>query len=338
MTLHSNKIVFRGHPDKVCDQISDAILTEFLKKDQNFNGNIKTIGNENGITITGEIFSDAELIVDIEKIVKNTLNEIGYFQKFNIINQINFYPLNEFIDDRITTTIGYAINETENYISLTQSILQSIAKQYDYLVYQYPSYFSPNGEVEIVGYYDEEMKLNRIQTLTVNYYSPEKHKSWSNTTIINWVKNICDEYNIHVEEIVTNPNRNILSLFKEDSGNSNAQIINDCYFDKYLIEDNKFSGESIASPSRVGAYKARNLAIKFLKEFDLSWCSVKITYEDQKPFVIQVESNNGDINVDKNILNECSIENIVNEFNLNKINYKQTSRYGNFGLGFSWDN
>ena len=69
MTLHSNKIVFRGHPDKVCDQISDAILTEFLKKDQNFNGSIRTVGNENGITITGEIFSDTELIVDIEKIV-----------------------------------------------------------------------------------------------------------------------------------------------------------------------------------------------------------------------------------------------------------------------------
>ena len=338
MTLHSNKIVFRGHPDKVCDQISDAILTEFLKKDQNFNGSIRTIGNENGITITGEIFSDTELIVDIEKIVKNTLNEIGYFQKFNIINQIDFYPLNEFIDDRIPTTIGYATNETENYISLTQSILQSIAKQYDYLVYQYPSYFSPNGDVEIVGYYDEKMKLNKIQTLTVNYYSPEKHKSWSDATITNWIKNICNEHNIQVEKIVANSNRNILSLFREDSGSSNKQIINDYYFDEYLIKDNHFSGESITSPSRIGAYKARNLAIKILKEFDLNWCSVRIIYEDQKPFAIQVKSNNGDIDVDKNILNECSIENIINEFNLSKINYKQTSRYGNFGLGFPWDN
>ena len=105
-----------------------------------------------------------------------------------------------------------------------------------------------------------------------------------------------------------------------------------------LIEDNKFSGESIASPSRVGAYKARNLAIKILKEFNLNWCSVRIIYEDQKPFAIQVKSNNGDIDVDKSILNECSIKNIINEFNLSKINYKQTSRYGNFGLGFSWDN
>mgnify|MGYP004470623009 FL=1 len=73
---YSNEIVFRGHPDKVCDQISDAILDECLKQDENSRCGIETVGGKGKIFITGEITTKAKL--DIESIVKGVLKDIGY--------------------------------------------------------------------------------------------------------------------------------------------------------------------------------------------------------------------------------------------------------------------
>ena len=83
---YSNEIVFRGHPDKVCDQISDAILDECLKQDENSRCGIETVGGKGKIFITGEITTKAKL--DIESIVKGVLKDIGYDYDCEIINNI----------------------------------------------------------------------------------------------------------------------------------------------------------------------------------------------------------------------------------------------------------
>ena len=68
MKYYSNEIVFRSHPDKVCDQISDALLDAYLKEDKNSRCGIETVGGKNKIFITGELTSNAK--VNVEKIVK----------------------------------------------------------------------------------------------------------------------------------------------------------------------------------------------------------------------------------------------------------------------------
>ena len=86
LKLYSNEIVFRGHPDKVCDQISDALLDEYLKGDKHSRCGIEVCGGKNNIYITGEVTSSSK--VDINKIVKKVLKDVGYETNYNIINDI----------------------------------------------------------------------------------------------------------------------------------------------------------------------------------------------------------------------------------------------------------
>ena len=86
MRLFSNEIVFRGHPDKVCDQISDALLDEYIKGDKKSRCAIETVGGKGKIFITGEVTSHTK--VNVEDVVKNVLKDVGYLIDYEIINNI----------------------------------------------------------------------------------------------------------------------------------------------------------------------------------------------------------------------------------------------------------
>ena len=86
MRLFSNEIVFRGHPDKVCDQISDALLDEYIKGDKKSRCAIETVGGKGKIFITGEVTSNTK--VNVEDVVKSVLKDVGYLTDYEIINNI----------------------------------------------------------------------------------------------------------------------------------------------------------------------------------------------------------------------------------------------------------
>ena len=86
MKYYSNEIVFRGHPDKVCDQISDAILDECLKQDVNSRCGIEVMGGKGKIFVTGEVTTKA--IINLENIVKRVLKDVGYDTNYEIINNL----------------------------------------------------------------------------------------------------------------------------------------------------------------------------------------------------------------------------------------------------------
>ena len=91
MKVYSNEIVFRGHPDKVCDQISAALLDEYLKQDEYSRCGIETVGGKGKIFVTGEVTSKGE--VDVEAVTKRVLRDIGYFDDYEVINNIRFCPI-----------------------------------------------------------------------------------------------------------------------------------------------------------------------------------------------------------------------------------------------------
>ena len=86
MRLYSNEIVFRGHPDKVCDQISDAILDECMKQDPNSRCGIEVMGGKGKIFITGEITTKAK--IDVQAITKRVLADVGYSTDYEIVDNI----------------------------------------------------------------------------------------------------------------------------------------------------------------------------------------------------------------------------------------------------------
>ena len=106
MKLYSNEIVFRGHPDKVCDQISDALLDECLKQDKNSRCGIEVMGGKGKVFVTGEVTSKAKL--DVESTVKRVLRDVGYSDKYEVIDNLG----------RQSVDIALGTNDDVEYISL----------------------------------------------------------------------------------------------------------------------------------------------------------------------------------------------------------------------------
>ena len=86
MFLYSNEIVFRGHPDKVCDQISDAILDACLEQDTYTRAGIECVGGKGTIFVTGELTTAA--VVNVPSIVRTVLRDVGYSTNYKIIDNI----------------------------------------------------------------------------------------------------------------------------------------------------------------------------------------------------------------------------------------------------------
>ena len=152
--FYSNEIVFRGHPDKVCDQISDALLDAFLEQDKNSRCGIEVTGGKDKIFITGEVTSNAK--VSVESVVKSVLHDIGYRTNYEIINNIGLQSpdIAQGVDiggagDQ-GMMFGYACRETPQYLPKAMVILQSLSKFYDTLCHS-DKRFLPDGKAQITG-------------------------------------------------------------------------------------------------------------------------------------------------------------------------------------------
>ena len=129
MKLYSNEIVFRGHPDKVCDQISDALLDAYLEKDKNARCGIEVMGGKGKIFITGEVTSSAE--VDVQNVVKRVLKDVGYETNYEIINNLGkqSHDIALGTNDEVGGAgdngmmFGYACRDTEEMLPLAMVIL-----------------------------------------------------------------------------------------------------------------------------------------------------------------------------------------------------------------------
>ena len=161
MKLYSNEIVFRGHPDKVCDQISDAILEECLKSDENSRCGIEVCGGKGKIFVTGEVTTKAN--INVEKIVKDVLDSVGYDTNYEIINNLGVQSTdialgtNEEVNGAGDNGMmfGYATNDTEYYLPVSMVILQLFSEAYANLVKE-DNRFLPDGKAEITGLYDKD--------------------------------------------------------------------------------------------------------------------------------------------------------------------------------------
>ena len=345
MKLFSNEIVFRGHPDKVCDQISDAILDECLKQDKYSRVAVETMGGKGKVFVTGEITTNA--ILDIEKIVKCTLNEVGYdSSKYEVVDNIGKQSSD--IALGVDTggagdqgmMFGYACNDTEELLPTAQVILQKLSKNYDVLT-RMNNNFLPDGKAQITGYYNDDFKLVRIKTFTISYQNKEIERSYTDGILKNIAINICNEYGIEVEEFLINPTgKFLIGGFEGDAGLTGRKIVVDTYHSFANVGGGAFSGKDPTKVDRSAAYKARQIAKRYLREFNLKWCEVQLSYAIgvAEPLAVYIDSDKGNISPAKKLYEECKPLNIINDLNLRQPIYKDTAKYGHFGnKKFSWE-
>lgn len=338
MKLYSNEIVFRGHPDKVCDQISDALLDAYLKEDKHSRCAIEVMGGKNRIFITGEVTSTAK--VDIPNVVNRVLKDIGYKEEYEIINNLGEQSRDIALgtNDEVGGAgdqgmmFGYACNDTEELLPTAMVILQKLSKWYDEERKSCP-YLYPDGKAQITGYYDKNMKLQKIKYFTISYQNDEQHRKEMDDRIKEKCREICDNYNIEVEEFLINPTgKFLIGGFEGDAGLTGRKIVVDSYQSFAKVGGGAFSGKDPSKVDRSAAYKARELAKHYLKKYNLEWCTVQLSYAIgvTHPLAIYIDSNQGNIEVEPSLYEECTPKNIIKDLDLLNINYEEKAKFGHF--------
>ena len=338
MKLYSNEIVFRGHPDKVCDQISDALLDAYLKQDKHSRCGIEVMGGKGKIFITGEVTSKAS--INVEEIVKRVLKDIGYTKDYEIINNLGLQSPDIALgtDDEVGGAgdqgmmFGYACSDTEEMLPTAMVILQKLSKWYDKKRKECP-YLLPDGKAQITGYYNDEMKLQKIKYFIVSYQNDEKHREYTDKLIKEACQKICQQYNIEIENFIINPTgRFLIGGFDGDAGLTGRKIVVDSYHSFAKVGGGAFSGKDPSKVDRSAAYKAREIAKEYLKKHNLDWCQVQISYAIglDKPLAIYIDSNQGNIEVSNELYDECTPKNIINDLNLYKTCYEEKAKFGHF--------
>ena len=271
MYLYSNEIVFRGHPDKICDQISDALLTEYLRQDKNSRCGIEVVGGKDTIFITGEVSSSA--VVNIEEIVKKTLLNIGINKNYQIINNIGIQSgdiavgVNAGGAGDQGMMFGYACRDTKQKLPLAMVILQEFSKKYYKFSIIDPESFKPDGKAQITGLYHSNGKLSKIKTFTISYQNDEKNRDRNDKALILLAESICKKYRIEVEQFLINPTGKFeIGGFEGDAGLTGRKIVVDNYHSFANVGGGAFSGKDPTKVDRSAAYKARQIAVRTLNK------------------------------------------------------------------------
>lgn len=347
MYYYSNEIVFKGHPDKVADQISDAIVDEMLKVDPNSRCAIETVGGKGKIFITGEVSGIDKLTTPIDSIVHSVLSDVGYGHDYEIIvnigNQSSDIALG--VDDGGAgdqgMMFGYASRDTEDYLPKAQWILQELSRKYSELVKTDPRFLA-DGKAQITGVYSDAGELKRISDFTISYQNTEKEREETDNIMSGIAMELADKVGVAIDCFHINPTgKFLIGGFEGDSGLTGRKIVVDSYESFARVGGGAFSGKDATKVDRSAAYKARQIAIRTLKKYPkLKWCEVQIAYAIglAYPLSIYIRTNKGMIEPDPELYTECQVKSIIDELKLREPIFRNTAMYGHFGHPeFPWE-
>jgi len=321
--MKTAEYVRKGHPDRVCDIISDAIVDKYLEKDPDSRVAIDVFGCHKIITVGGEVTSKAE--IDVSEIVRNTYKEIGY--KEDIV--VNVYIskqspeirdlANEGAGDSGICT-GYATNETPEMLPLEVVLAKKICDEFDES--EYSTLFGPDGKSQIT------LENGKVKELVFSYQV--KHRD-EKDFVKKLIKATIGDY--LTEDTIWHLTAFVSGGFDADSGLTGRK--NALWYGPSIpIGGGAFAGKDATKVDRSGAYLARNIAITFLRKLKLSSILVEIAYVIGKNKPLYIKVNNKEID----FIDGFSVKGIIEVFDLKKPIYKEASLKGHFGTNkFKWD-
>lgn len=353
MKLYTNETVFRGHPDKVCDQISDALLDAFLQDDKHSRCGIEVMGGKGKIFITGEVTSNSE--VGVEKIVKRVLKDVGYIDQngrainvvesgdsaeIEIVNNLGkqSHDIALGTNDEIGGAgdqgmmFGFACNDTPEYKPIAMHLLQEFSRFYDNLR-QKDQRFLPDGKTQITGVYDRKMHLKKIKDWTISYQNTEEDRATTDKILIDQAKTLAEKYGLKVQKFLINPTgKFLIGGFQGDAGLTGRKIVVDSYQSFAPVGGGAFSGKDPSKVDRSGAYKAREIAIRYLKERNLARCEVQLSYAIgiAKPLAIYILGDGKNIEPEKSLYAECTPKQMIKDLGLLDKCFEDTAKFGHF--------
>ena len=309
--LFTSESVTEGHPDKICDQVSDAILDALYEQDPYSRVACETLTNTGFVMVMGEITTKAN--IDIPQIVRNTVTTIGYDssekgfdgntcavmvaldkQSADIAMGVDkaLEAKNGEEDDAAIDAIGagdqgmmfgYATNETPEYMPYSAALAQKLARQLTAVRKNGPlSYLRPDGKTQVTVEYDENNKPVKLDAIVVSsQHAPEISQEQIHEDIKKYVIDaVVDPAMIDENtQIFINPTgRFVIGGPNGDSGLTGRKIIVDTYGGVARHGGGAFSGKDCTKVDRSAAYAARYVAKNIVAAGIADRCEIQLSY------------------------------------------------------------
>ena len=309
--LFTSEAVTEGHPDKICDQVSDAILDALYEQDPYSRVACETLTNTGFVMVMGEITTKAN--IDIPQIVRNTVTTIGYDssekgfdgntcavmvaldkQSADIAMGVDkaLEAKNGEEDDAAIDAIGagdqgmmfgYATNETPEYMPYSAALAQKLARQLTAVRKNGPlSYLRPDGKTQVTVEYDENNKPVKLDAIVVSsQHAPEISQEQIHQDIKKYVIDaVVDPAMIDENtKIFINPTgRFVIGGPNGDSGLTGRKIIVDTYGGVARHGGGAFSGKDCTKVDRSAAYAARYVAKNIVAAGIADRCEIQLSY------------------------------------------------------------
>ena len=371
--IFTSESVSEGHPDKVCDQISDAILDAYLKEDPNSRVACETLIKNNMVVVAGEITSSGE--PNLEPIIRNVINEIGYnddelgfngnnceIQNFIFqqspdiaqgVNEGEGENLEQGAGDQ-GLMFGYACNETATLMPAPIDLSHKLVKkQSEVRKNGALSWLRPDAKSQVSVVYDERGKV--IQGISAIVLSTQHDEGISQADLKEAVMEeiikpiIPSEWMLDNTKVFINPTgKFVIGGPVGDCGLTGRKIIVDTYGGMARHGGGAFSGKDPSKVDRSAAYAARYVAKNIVNSGYADYCEIQVSYAIgvAEPTSININTfgtEKTDLSQLESLVREkfdLRPKGIINMLDLKRPIYQDTAAYGHFGrsdVEFSWE-
>ncbi len=366
--LFTSESVTEGHPDKICDQISDAILDKCLIQDKESKVAIECLIKTGAVVVAGEITTNC--YVKIPKIVRDTLKEIGYTKSsfgMDADTTAVFVHLEEQSSDIYQGVnsedgqyreqgagdqgmmFGYATNETENYMPLPIDMAHKLTKKLAEVRKNGTiPYLGPDGKSQVTVEYNDG-KPKKITTVVISNQHEDglEHTKIKEDIIEKVIKPVLGDLVDGNTTFFVNPTgKFVIGGPQADAGVTGRKIIVDTYGGMGRHGGGAFSGKDASKVDRSGAYAARYIAKNIVAAGLADRCEVQLAYAIGVAVPVSIMVNTfetGKIDEQRivELINEVfplKPADIIKELGLKEPIFKQTAAYGHFGRdSFPWE-
>ena len=351
----TSESVTEGHPDKLCDYISDSILDAYLEKDKNARVAVETFASGNRITIAGQISANGE--VDIEELVRQKVKEIGFDNEETDMDyrtcKIDIDITRQSPDIALGVDIGgagdqgimfgYACKDTEEYMPYAISMAHKLAKRLTEVRKEnIINYLRPDGKTQVTVEYEDDIP-KRIETILISTQhldgiSQEKIKQDIEKEVIRKVvpENMIDNNT----KIYVNPTvRFVIGGPLGDTGLTGRKIIVDTYGGYSRHGGGCFSGKDPSKVDRSSAYMLRHIAKNLVANGYCKKCEIQIAYAIgmKEPLSIYINTFGTGTKSEEELVNlvresfDLTPDGIIKYLDLKRPIYEKTTNYGHFG-------
>jgi len=366
--LFTSESVTEGHPDKVCDQISDAVLDDFLRQDPDSRVAVESMTTTGVVFVAGEVTSKGR--VDVQKIVRDTIREIGYDKPdygFDCDSCSVLAALHEQSPDisiGVTATsskeqgagdqglmFGYATNETPELMPLPITMAHQLSmKLAQVRKNKELGWVRPDGKSQVSVAYEDGVP-KRIDTVVVStQHSPEISMNQLQEEIIGKViRPVCGSWIDGKTKFLVNPTgRFVIGGPPGDTGLTGRKIIADTYGGMGRHGGGAFSGKDPSKVDRSACYMARYVAKNVVAAGLADKCEVQVAYAIgvAEPVSVMVDTfgtgkvSEEEIEAKVRKVFDMRPAGIIKTLDLKRPVYRKTAAYGHFGRsdpGFTWE-